>query len=214
MKATQLEGTLINPWQRWVLRRYLEGDALAYGGFFGADRLEKGLPTGTGFGREGMAAEIAMRLRGELQFSRDGLTPTEYLRLAFEPAMGSLEPYNNNHLSYITEQITQFERDVRDAANGNRQKLQDLKMRMAATPTDAQFEAKLRQFGTLARDFMPLQNASQQALLQDYPRLGTAGFEQKLDSEMQKLSERHNAAMRQLQELTRKASPAEPRPRA
>lgn len=214
--AVAFEGTLISPWQRWTLRRYLEGDAVAYGGFFGADRMEKGLRIGKGFGKEGEAAQIAMAVRGELQFSRDGLTPAEFLKLGLVPAMGALENYNEAHLQMVTKQVASFEQDVRAAAGGNRQKLQELAARMAATPSDAAFEAKMRQFGTLAADFLPLQTVSQQALLQDYPRLGTNinGFDQKLDREMQKLTERHNASMRQLQEVVRKAGVSTPRPGA
>lgn len=213
---TALEGTLISPWQRWTLRRYLEGDAVAYGGFFGADRMEKGLRIGKGFGKEGAAANIAMAVRGELQFSRDGLTPAEFLKLGLEPGMAGLENYNDAHLAMVQKQVTEFEQDVRAAANGDKRKLQELTARLAATPSDAAFEAKMRQFGTLASDFLPLQNVSQQALMQDYPRLGTNvnGFGQKLDREMQSLTQRHNTALRQLQDVARKAGLTTPRPRA
>ncbi len=205
--VTQLENTLISPWQRWVLRRYLEADAISYAGFFGADRMEKGIRIGDGFTRTGASSQIAMAVRGELQFSRDGLTPTEFLKLGLMPAFADLDIYNENQLQEVTRQVSLFEQDVRQAAS-NPRKLQELSRRMAATPSDAGFEAVLRGFGTLAPDFKPLQNVPQQTLLQEYPRIATNvdGFDKKLDTAMRDLTARHAAAMGQLQGMLRKAN--------
>lgn len=175
-------GTLMLPEERWIQRRYVEADAIAFSAYFWADRMLNLSSDGV---RMSMLNEFKMAHDMLQEMKGDGLSLDEYRALAFEPALSSLGLYLSAHLEvadgalrYLDGTLFVADMMIQKGMYDDAEKLlREIESRRNSAPDSAAFEKLIRGYGGLSVDMTGptcLDSVSRTDLLENYPRRASA----------------------------------------